>query len=539
MEQLQIKTKNELISYLFSKNILLSPKIVSFIDNSINFNILKEFILEKESNLDLINEKDILSLFENNFIDNNSNNNNYDNASHNSNSSKSTQNEGTNSEVNFLSGESVNKYDNLSSSNTNVQVIYNYRDYIKKREVNDFRLYLNKRYKAIAEILMKRDLPALSSINKIYNNLTASDEISIIGIVYSIDKTKNGHYIIELEDPTGKSKVLINKNREDVCSLGKEIVLDEIIAVTGVAGKDIFFANKIYFPDIPVNKELKKSQDEVYVAFISDLQIGSNRFMHSDFRRFLMWMKGELGSSEQKRIGRKTKYLFVVGDLIDGVGVYPGQKEELEIVDIYEQYKKAAEYLSQVPEDVHIIIIPGNHDAVRISDPQPPILKRFAPDLYKMKNITLVSSPGIVRIHQSKKFPGFDVLMYHGFSIFYYADTVEKLRDAGGGDRADLVLKFLLQKRHLAPSHGSNLYIPDTRGDAMVIEKVPDILVCGHVHRANAIIYRGVSIISGSCWDGISEYSLKFGGNPSPGRVPVLDLKTRNVKMMKFVQDEE
>jgi DNA polymerase II small subunit len=66
-----------------------------------------------------------------------------------------------------------------------------------------------------------------------------------------------------------------------------------------------------------------------------------------------------------------VEYLLLAGDMVEGVGVYPDQDEELEIVDIYEQYEAFAEHLKEVPADTEIVMIPGNHDAVRLAEPQP------------------------------------------------------------------------------------------------------------------------------------------------------------------------
>jgi DNA polymerase II small subunit len=493
--QIEIKQKSELIGFLLDRGILLDQAHVDLINEN-NVGSVLDFV-RKEGNLD---EEKISSFLKTQL-----------------------------SEV----GSVVPKTLTPKRGDYNVRVVYNYRDFNKKREFKDFVSYFNNRYQSLSKILRRRDLPGLVSINKLYQN-HSSDTLSIIGMVYEIKITKNGHYIIEVEDPTGKTKVLLNKNREEIYALAKEIVHDEVIAITGVKGEDIFFANQVFFPDVPTNKELKKAPDEVYAAFISDVQVGTKSFQESDFLKFLRWMKGEVGDAKQKDIGRKTKYLFIVGDIVDGVGIFPGQEEELDILDVYKQYEKAAEYLQLVPDDVQMIIIPGNHDPLRLADPQPMLSRDYAKPIYQLKNTTIVSSPGIVNIHASKNFVGFDVLMYHGFSVIHYADKVERLREAGGIDRTDLVLKYFLQKRHLAPTHTSNLYIPDTRADPMVIEKVPDVLVCGHTHRANALNYKNVSVISCSCWDGVSGYAQKFGANPLPGRVPVLNLQTREVKIIKF-----
>ena len=60
--------------------------------------------------------------------------------------------------------------------------------------------------------------------------------------------------------------------------------------------------------------------------------------------------------------------------------------------------------------------------------------------------------------------------MYHGYSFDYFVAQVDSLRNQGGYDRADLIMKFLLKRRHLAPSHLSTLYIPDAKkGEQLVL----------------------------------------------------------------------
>ena len=65
--------------------------------------------------------------------------------------------------------------------------------------------------------------------------------------------------------------------------------------------------------------------------------------------KFIMWLKGEYGTEKQKEVARKVKYLFVVGDVVVGVGIYPGQEGDLEIKDIYQQYEEATKYLRENP----------------------------------------------------------------------------------------------------------------------------------------------------------------------------------------------
>ncbi|PIN70684.1 hypothetical protein COV93_00550 [Candidatus Woesearchaeota archaeon CG11_big_fil_rev_8_21_14_0_20_43_8] len=426
----------------------------------------------------------------------------------------------------------------LPKKNINVKIVSSYDQQPAKRNIKDFVEFFRSRFRSMENILSnRRELNAnLTSIGKILMK-KEKEEVAIIGIVKSKNETKNGNIILEVEDLTGEIKILINKTRSELFELGKEIVEDEIIGIVGTNGDKIIFSNKIIFPDIPLSKEFKKAGEEVYAVFLSDLHIGSNNFLYKEFNKFLKWINCELGNDKQKEMASKIRYVFISGDLVDGVGIYPGQEHELDIKDICKQYELCAQLLSKIPKNIDIIIIPGNHDASRLSEPQPPPYKDVSSMLWEMPNVTMLSNPGIVNIHSSDGFSGFDVLMYHGFSFVHYADCVESIRSAGGLDRPELIMKLLLQKRHLAPTHSSALYIPDTNNNSHIINNIPDFFVSGHIHKASISNYRNITMICGSCWQSITSFEEKMGLHPEPGRVPIVNLQTRECKIIKFMEN--
>ena len=99
-------------------------------------------------------------------------------------------------------------------------------------------------------------------------------------------------------------------------------------------------------------------------------------------------------------------------------------------------------------------------------------------------------------------------------------------------------MKYLLKNRHLAPSHSSNQYFPHEE-DALLIKKVPDIFLSGHTHKCGVTNYNNVLIISVSCWEAMTPYQEKFGNEPDHCKVPMLNLKTRAVKILDFEDEEE
>jgi DNA polymerase II small subunit len=415
----------------------------------------------------------------------------------------------------------------------NVKIIFSYVDNPQKKTMKDFVNYFNKRFEVLRKMLMNRpELVNLLSINKLLNK-REKDNASIIGLVTEKSITRAKNIMLKIEDTTGQISVVVNQTKKELYELAKNLVEDEVVAISGFNDDKIIFCNKILQPDVTY-KELKKAPTEDYAIFLSDIHVGSVDFLEEKFLKFIQWLRQEIGSETQKALVRKIKYLFIAGDLVDGVGIYPGQDEELEIKDIYDQYNKFSEYIKMIPKDISVIICPGNHDAVRLAEPQPIIDCEYIQPLLDLPNVVFVSNPGIVNIAAEDGFSGFDVLLYHGYSFDHYISNVDYIRNNGGYDRADLVMKFLLQRRHLAPTHTSTLYIPDSRSDPLVISALPDFFATGHVHKTSIANYRNITLISGSCWQRTTSFQEKVGHKPEPARVPIVNLQTREAKILRF-----
>lgn len=422
------------------------------------------------------------------------------------------------------------------ASAPSIEIIKTYDREITKKSIQDFISYYNNRFKQLSKLLQTRgELQNLTSITRTLQKQDR-ERLSVIGFVVDKQMTKNDNMIITLEDDTGRTKAIVGHSKTDLMKVAKDLARDEVIGIKGSTGDKVIFAEEIIHPDVPLTQEFKKCDEDINVAVLSDMHVGSDLFKEKEFQEFLNWTKGDTGNSNQRMQAEKTKYILILGDLIDGVGIYPGQEKELKIPDIYDQYEKVAELLSQIPKDKQLIIIPGNHEAGRIAEPQPPIGKDYAKTLCQMPNVTNLSNPSMVRIHTTKTLSGFDFLMYHGYSYTYYGDTVESIRASAKNisERVGPTMQFLLQRRHLAPSHGSTLYIPDKHEDPLVIDKVPDFFVSGHIHKVAMSHYRGVSLVSGGCWQDKTQFQEKMGHEPEPCKVPLIHLKTRNTTLLDF-----
>jgi DNA polymerase II small subunit len=418
---------------------------------------------------------------------------------------------------------------NLNFEDLKIIKLYNIPG--RKIVVNDFVKHFKSRLIELKSTLQERpELTNLTSINKISNQ---RQNVSIIGLVYNIRYTKNKNIIIEIEDLTGKTIALVHNSKEDLIKKAKELVLDEVIGLRCNGNSEILFVNDILFPD-SILYEKKKSHVEEYAAFTSDTHIGSTRFLEENFLKFVRWLNGDVGSEEQRNISKKVKYLFLVGDCVDGVGVYPNQEALLAIPDIKDQYKKLAELLTLIRGDIKIIMCPGQHDSVRVAEPQPPFDKNFAAPLHEIKNLFLVSNPALVTIGSTKNFPGFKVLMYHGASFHNLINEIEELRAINAHHTPSKVVKYVLRKRHLAPEHSSVVYIPAEGEDPLAITITPDIITTGEIHKTDVSFYNNILSICCSCWQSITPYEEKVGNEPDPCKVPLLNLQNGKVNILDF-----
>ena len=425
----------------------------------------------------------------------------------------------------------------LDNSISKPIILKNYSDKDHKVEVPSFVSYYKIRYDYLRKILQTRNgLGDAVSINRLQNK-RKGEKVSTIGMVYSKSTTKNGHIIIEMEDITGMTKVLMMKTKDELYNSARDIVCDEIIGMKGVKSDGLIFADEIFFPEFPPGEGIKKGNVDEYVAFISDLHVGSDVFMEENFLKFISWINGEYGTKDQKDAGLKVKYLFIVGDLVDGVGIYPGQDSDLDISDITEQYDRIADYLSKIRKDVQIVACPGNHDAVRLAEPQPSFDTDLCNPLSELENVTLVTNPSVINMGATKDFDGFNVLLYHGNSFDFYVRDLETLREAGGYDCIDYLMKLILKKRHLSPTHDSFPSMVDVEEDPLIILDLPDFFATGHIHRSKVAQLEKTTLISGSCWQPMTEFQEKTGHIPEPARVPIVNLKTREIKVMKFTDD--
>jgi DNA polymerase II small subunit len=416
--------------------------------------------------------------------------------------------------------------------NDDIKISSQYMPSNKKIEVKDFVTYFSNRFSELRDFI--KDSPKLKKLVSI-NRLTMSRQnTSIIGIVYRKMMTKNKNILLEVEDLTGRTKVLITKNKPEIYDEACELALDSVVGFSGSGNKEILFVNNIVFPELR-NPERKKSFSDESAVFIGDLHIGDKLFMEKNFLKFVDYLNGKIPNASDFS---KIKYVFVVGDIVAGVGVYPNQEKDLEIKDIEGQYSKAAELFGKIRKDIKLIIIPGNHDCVRLMEPQPILDEKYAWPLYTLKNAIFAANPSSINVGAKDNFPGFDVLAYHGFSFPYYANNIPSLISKDSINTPIKIMDYLLKNRHLAPSHSSVQYSPSEK-DNLLIRKVPDIFISGHIHKSGVSYFNNILVISVSCWEKMTPFQEKLGNKPDFCKVPLFNFKSRQIKILDFHDDED
>jgi DNA polymerase II small subunit len=290
--------------------------------------------------------------------------------------------------------------------------------------------------------------------------------------------------------------------------------MDQMICVDGLKYRqDLLIANDFIWPDIP-SRPPNRSEIPLCAAFLADVHIGSRYFQKELFHRFIRWIKMDLGPPQLRRLAGRVKYLVIAGDLVDGIGIYPSQLEELEITDIREQYEVAAMLLSELPDHVEVIVLPGNHDAVRKSLPQEPIPREYAENLHENRRVRLLGNPSRLTLH------GVEAYIAHGKALDEILSQVPGLDFHNPVDGMELLLRC----RHVAPIYGNSTPIAPEKEDRLVIASTPDVFQK----------YKGATLIASGSWQTQTPFQKRVNLTPTVAVAPIMDLQTHAVVPIDF-----
>jgi len=393
-----------------------------------------------------------------------------------------------------------------------------------KGKVGEFKDYFNERFKQLNNILMKhRTLSPITS-KDLLKRVGKNEDAVIVGMLIEKAITKNGNVMLRFDDEFGTFNVIATQKDKMLFDVAKGVINDDVVAVRGVKLSDnVLIAKEIDYPDLP-QRAYKKLNRDLNAIAISDVHLGSKLFFGNEFQKFINWLSMKDLTDDEFDVASRIKYMFVAGDVVDGIGIYPQHLSELQIFDVYEQFERIADFFEQVPEHIEIIIGPGNHDPVRLADPQPAIPKEYAQRLYDMKNVHFVGSPSWVEIE------GLKTLMYHGNSMF-------SIQGALGLDptKPEETMKQMLKRRDLAPTFGTRHPILPEKGAYLIIKEEPDIFITGHIHANGYDTYKGTVIVNPGTWQGQTIYQTEQGHIPTPGRLPIIKLNSGKIQEKVFI----
>ncbi|MHA1969919.1 MAG: hypothetical protein ACW964_19265 [Candidatus Hodarchaeales archaeon] len=186
------------------------------------------------------------------------------------------------------------------------------------------------------------------------------------------------------------------------------------------------------------------------------------------------------------------------------------------------QYDGLSILLQDIPKSIEIIVIPGEHDATQIPNPQPAIDKKIAKKLLELPNLKSYGNPIRLSIEEMS------ILAFHGqknevlFEKHIHLDPMNPI----------IGIQHLLEYRHLYPEYGSFNPITPFKRDYLVIDKVPDIVVSGHFHQAHFKEYKGVKIMTCGSFQREEHKQTKDAINAYLGVFPILDTQTGKVEMI-------
>jgi DNA polymerase II small subunit len=385
---------------------------------------------------------------------------------------------------------------------------------------NGFKRLFQDRYSHLLDIARQR--PDLKSITPIESGPQMKERsYKIAGLLSSRNSRKGGGVEIVLDDPTGSAKLYCG---EEVAKSALALPLDSLVVADVVLGRGggQLYARDLLLPDIPTRKPIGSSR-RVYAVMLSDLHIGSKFFLAEDFSRFLAWLNGKLGDLD---IVERIRYVIVAGDVVDGIGVYPGQEYQLSEKNLKRQYSVARDFLKQVPKHMKLLIVPGNHDPVRQALPQPAVSIDIAGPLYALENAVHLGGPANIKLD------GVNFLIYHGRSLDDVIATVPDLTY----DRPVEAMEVLLKARHLAPIYGKRTAISPELRDMLVIDPVPDVFHAGHVHTLDVGNYRGTLVVNSGTFQSQTPFQANMGLDPISSIVPILNLSTLEVIKRNFTK---
>ncbi|MEC9336112.1 MAG: DNA polymerase II small subunit, partial [Candidatus Thermoplasmatota archaeon] len=101
-------------------------------------------------------------------------------------------------------------------------------------------------------------------------------------------------------------------------------------------------------------------------------------------------------------------------------------------------------------------------------------------------------------------------------------------------DKPILMMKELLQRRHLAPVYGGKTPLAPEDQDHMLIREMPDIFVTGHVHSCGVEPYHATLLLNPGTWQSQTDFQRMMGFQPDPNRAIAVNLRSFETQVLDF-----
>ncbi len=397
-----------------------------------------------------------------------------------------------------------------------------------KPNIETFRQLFLNRYDELSNILRIN----ISEQNTILRQTLSDKEIPadksgiLIGMVQDTRVLHTDKFVIQLENPESNilTRCVMVQDSESFPEY-RDILRDAVVGIEGVLPKNYqggeitaFWGRDVIRPSFNPIK-FKPTTASSKILFISDIHFGSNNFIRSIFAKLIQFLSLRKLTPQNEELASKINLLMIVGDLIEGIGLFPDQKDEILYHSLQSQYEGLSILLQEIPKDVEIIIIPGEHDATQIPNPQPAIDRQIGKNLLALPNLRNHGNPLRLTIEDTT------ILALHGqgheilFEKHFDVDPIRGIKD-------------LLEYRHLFPEYGSFNPITPFKKDYLVIDEIPNVLVSGHFHQAHFEEYKGVKILTCGSFQREKDKKNKDIINASLGRFPILDTQTGQVEII-------
>jgi DNA polymerase II small subunit/DNA polymerase delta subunit B len=292
----------------------------------------------------------------------------------------------------------------------------------RKFSVDDVSKTLSERYEKIRKYFSNRiELVNTISINRITQNTTG------FSLVVMVREKDENNKTLTVEDLTGETTI-----HADASSLSS-VVSDEIIGVVCEKIGDKIKALNVLWPDIPLKREIPKTEENIYCMFLSDLHL------EQDFEE-----KTDKIIKEIQSLNYEQFYIFLFGEN-------------------FANKKTLGDFVRKMSSNSKIVIIQNNSQT------------------FEGEDILYFSSPAFLNIHKKINLLLCDSKHFSSYKEIWHDKKPEE------------IMLELLKKRHLDPIFE---FEKVSLENSFIIDIVPDIFVSGNFGTSGIKNHKGTTIIS-------------------------------------------